>query len=85
MAKKRLRLGHGEVVKLLLEKGALVTARDSGGKTYLDLAKGKDIEKSRRSLEHTERENKVSGSTLKASAGRPRPSQDRRMMPDQDT
>ena len=44
MSKKRRRLGHGEVVKLVLEKGALVNARDSGGKTYPDLAKGQDIE-----------------------------------------
>jgi hypothetical protein len=50
MSKKRRWLGHGEVVMPLLEKGALVTARDSGGKTYLDLAKGKDIEETEKVL-----------------------------------
>ncbi len=36
--------GHVEVVKLLLEKGAQVNARDRGGKTALSHAEGEDIE-----------------------------------------
>ena len=36
--------GHVDVVKLFLDKGAQVNARDRNGDTALSLARGKDIE-----------------------------------------